>query len=54
MSRENVDVVRAANDAFLAGDIETGLDALDPDVEWHASVGGIDEGRVAPRRPRPS
>ena len=39
-------MVRAANDAFLAGDIETALDALDPHVEWHATVGGIDEGRV--------
>jgi ketosteroid isomerase-like protein len=46
MSRENVEAVRAANDAFLAGDIEAALDALDPEIEWHATVGGIDEGRV--------
>ena len=46
MSEENVEVVRAANEAFLAGDIERALDALDPKIEWHATVGGIDEGRV--------
>jgi ketosteroid isomerase-like protein len=46
MSREKVEVVRAANDAFLRGDIETALNALDPQIEWHATVGGIDEGHV--------
>ena len=46
MSQEKVEIVRAANDAFLAGDIEKALDALHPDIEWHATVGGIDEGRV--------
>jgi hypothetical protein len=39
MSRENVETVRAANDAFLTGDVETALNALDPEVEWHATVG---------------
>ena len=46
MSQENVEIVRAANEAFLTGDVETALDALDPRIEWHATVGGIDEGRV--------
>jgi ketosteroid isomerase-like protein len=46
MSQENVEIVRDANEAFLAGDIEGALDALDPEIEWHATVGGIDEGRV--------
>jgi ketosteroid isomerase-like protein len=46
MSQENVEVVRAANEAFLSGDVETALAALDPEIEWHATVGGIDEGRV--------
>ena len=46
MSQENVEIVRAASDAFQSGDIETALDALDPEIEWHATVGGIDEGRV--------
>lgn len=38
MSQENVDVVRAANEAFLAGDVEQALNALHPDIEWHATV----------------
>jgi ketosteroid isomerase-like protein len=46
MSQENVEIVRAANDAFLSGDIETALDALHPEIEWHATVGGVDEGRI--------
>jgi ketosteroid isomerase-like protein len=46
MSEENVKVVRTAIEAFDAGDIEAALEALDPDIEWHATVGGIDEGRV--------
>jgi ketosteroid isomerase-like protein len=46
MSQQNVESVRAANDAFVAGDIETALEALDPEIEWHATVGGLDEGRV--------
>jgi ketosteroid isomerase-like protein len=46
MSQENVEVVRTANEAFLAGDVEKALAALDPGIEWHATVGGIDEGRV--------
>jgi ketosteroid isomerase-like protein len=46
MSEENVKVVRRAAEAMIAGDAATALGALDPDVEWHATVGGIDEGRV--------
>jgi ketosteroid isomerase-like protein len=47
MSEENVQIVRAAQEAFLAGDVDAALDALDPQIEWHAAIGGIDEGRVA-------
>jgi ketosteroid isomerase-like protein len=46
MSQENVEIVRAANEAFVGGDIVAALNALDPEIEWHATVGGIDEGRV--------
>ena len=46
MSQQNVEIVRAANRAFEAGDVEVALAALDPDVEWHGTVGGMDEGRV--------
>ena len=38
MSKENVEIVRAANEAFLAGDVETALAALDPDVEWQGLI----------------
>ena len=47
MSEENVEIVRRATEAMLSGDAVTALDALDPDVEWHGTVGGIDEGRIA-------
>jgi ketosteroid isomerase-like protein len=46
MSQENVETVRTATEAMLRGDAATALDALDPDVEWHATVGGINEGRT--------
>jgi ketosteroid isomerase-like protein len=46
MSQENVEVVRACIEAFQGGNVEMALDALDPEIEWHATVGGIDEGRV--------
>jgi ketosteroid isomerase-like protein len=47
MSQENVEVVRRSCEAFVAGDAETAMAALDPQIEWHATVGGIDEGRIA-------
>src|SRR6478672_10661392 len=53
MSQENVDAVRQMNEGFLAfqnGDpsaMATALAVLDPDIEWHGTVGGLDEGRVA-------
>jgi ketosteroid isomerase-like protein len=46
MSQENVEIVRAATEAMIAGDAAAALNALDPNIEWHATVGGIDEGRV--------
>lgn len=46
MSEENVEVMRRAAEAMISGDAATALDALDPEIEWHATVGGIDEGRV--------
>ena len=46
MSQENVEVVRAATEAMIAGDAAAALNALDPNIEWHATVGGIDEGRI--------
>jgi len=47
MSDENVEIVRAATAAMLRGDAAAALNALDPEIEWHATVGGIDEGQIA-------
>jgi ketosteroid isomerase-like protein len=47
VSEENVNVVRTANEAFVSGDLETALDLLAPEIEWHGTVGGFDEGRIA-------
>jgi ketosteroid isomerase-like protein len=46
MSRENVEAVRAMCEAYNEGDIEGALAKLHPDVEWHGTVGGVDEGQV--------
>ena len=47
MSRENVEVVRAATEAMIARDGATAFEALDHEIEWHGAVGGFDEGRIA-------
>jgi ketosteroid isomerase-like protein len=47
MSAENIELVRAATEAMQRGDAEGALAAIDPEIEWHATVGGVDEGRVA-------
>ena len=39
MSQENVEIVRAANDASNRGDYAAALSALAPDVEWHVPTG---------------
>jgi ketosteroid isomerase-like protein len=46
MSQANVEVVRAAQEAMAAGNVEAALACLAPDVEWHGTVGGLDEGSV--------
>jgi ketosteroid isomerase-like protein len=45
-SEENVETMRRAAEAMISGDAATALDSLDPEIEWHATVGGIDEGRI--------
>ena len=53
MSQENVEIVRQMNEGFFAfqnGDpsaLATALAVLDPDIEWHGTVGGLDENQVA-------
>jgi ketosteroid isomerase-like protein len=46
MSEESVDLVRTMCEAFIGGDIETALAKLDPEIEWHGTVGGMDEGQI--------
>ena len=54
MSQENVDVVRAAYDAFQRGDLEAVSLLHDPSIEWHTSVedpdAAIHRGPIAVRR----
>src|SRR4051794_37649441 len=47
MSQENVEIVREAWEAFLGGDREKAAQLLDPEVEFHGTVGGLQEGQVA-------
>ena len=50
MSQENVELVRAAFENFLAGKSDFGAELLDPEVEWDASanvaldIGGVYQG----------
>jgi ketosteroid isomerase-like protein len=53
MSQENVNRLRSAFEAFLAGKSEFGVELLDPEVEWDASdefaldIGGVYRGVAA-------
>jgi ketosteroid isomerase-like protein len=47
MSQENVEIVREAFEAFLGGDQERTARLLDPEVEFHGTVGGLQEGQIA-------
>ena len=47
MSQENVEVVREVFESYVAGDLEKTRRLLDPEVEFHGTVGGLEEGRVA-------
>src|SRR3954449_3365594 len=47
MSGENVELVREAFESFLGGDPEKATQLIDPEVEFHGTVGGLEEGRVA-------
>jgi ketosteroid isomerase-like protein len=46
MSRENVEIVRRASEAFARRDWDSLADLLDPNVEQHGTVGGLGEGHV--------
>jgi ketosteroid isomerase-like protein len=47
LSQEIVQLVREAYEAFLGGDQKTTARLTDPEVEFHGTVGGLEEGRVA-------
>jgi ketosteroid isomerase-like protein len=47
MSQENVEIVREAFESFLGGDEEKTAQLLDPEVEFHGTVGGLQEGQIA-------
>jgi ketosteroid isomerase-like protein len=44
MSQENVELVRAAAEAFNRGDLEAWLADADPDIEWHVLPDAPDPG----------
>ncbi len=47
MSKENVKLVREAFEAFRGGDLEKAAQLVDPEVEFHGTVGGLQEGQIA-------
>ena len=47
MSQENVEIVRAAFEAFIEGDQEKTAQLVDPALEFHGTVGGLQEGQIA-------
>ena len=51
MSENNVNIARAAYEAFARGDLEAVLENFHTDVEWHAAEGlpwgGVHKGRDA-------
>ena len=47
MSEENVEIVRQAIEAAEREDWKRLGELIDPDVEMHGTVGGLEEGRVA-------
>ena len=47
MSKENVEIARSAWEAYLAGNEKVTAELIDPDLEFHGTVGGLQEGEVA-------
>ena len=47
MSPENVEIVRRMYEMWSAGDWEGMAELVDPDVELHGTVGGLEEGQVS-------
>lgn len=47
VSQENVEIVREAFEASQGGDPEKTARLVDPEVEFHGTVGGLQEGEIA-------
>jgi ketosteroid isomerase-like protein len=47
MSQENIEIVREAFEAFLGQDLEKAAKLVDSEVEFHGTVGGLQEGQIA-------
>jgi ketosteroid isomerase-like protein len=47
MSQENVEVVREVFEAFRGGGWKQAAQLVDPEVEYHGTVGGLQEGQTA-------
>jgi ketosteroid isomerase-like protein len=47
VAEEDVQVVRGMIEAFLGDDPGAALLALDPEIVWHGTVGGLDEANTA-------
>jgi ketosteroid isomerase-like protein len=47
MSQENVEIVSQVYEAVVRGEWELAGEMLDPDIEFHGTVGGLGEGTVA-------
>jgi ketosteroid isomerase-like protein len=50
MAESNVEIVRRMLEAALGGQGELALGLLAPDIRWHGTVGGLEEGQVAEGR----
>jgi ketosteroid isomerase-like protein len=46
MSQENVELVRQTYDAAMQSDLNRMAELVDPDFEFHGTVGGLEEGRL--------
>jgi ketosteroid isomerase-like protein len=46
LSHENVEIVRRFNERWLRGDWAGVADLVDPRIEQHGAIGGIEEGRL--------
>jgi ketosteroid isomerase-like protein len=46
MSARNVEIVKAMNEAYMRGDFPASLEALDPNIVWQGTKGGLDEHMV--------